>query len=86
MIHYKGNNEDLLNPWLIDIPGKGKGRINFWLEWVDGRVSKFERIMGLILDSLDLRSLWDIQVEMLNRHLDVQVFSLGEWSPKLKAY
>lgn len=53
---------------------------------MDGRVSRFERIMGLMLDSLDLRSQWDIQVEMLNRHLDVQVFRLGEWSPKLRAY
>lgn len=56
----------------------GKGRINFWLERVDGRGSKFERIMGLVLDSSDFRSQWDSQVEILNRHLDVQVFSLGE--------
>lgn len=53
---------------------------------MDGRVSRLERIMGLVLDSLDLRPLWDMQVEMLNRHLDAQVFSLGEWSPKLRAY
>lgn len=56
----------------------GKGRINFWLERVDGRGNKFERIMGLVLDSSDFRSQWDSQVEILNRHLDVQVFSLGE--------
>lgn len=77
------DNEDLLSPWLIDIPGEEKGRTDFWLEQcLDGRVIRegFGVIMTLVLDRLDLRCLWDIQVEMLSRHQDVQVWSLEEWS------
>jgi hypothetical protein len=47
---------------------------------VDGRVIRAGLAMSLVLDRLDLRRLWDIQVEMLNRHLDIQVCSLGERS------
>lgn len=30
------DNEDLLSPWLIDIPGEEKGRTDFWLEQLHG--------------------------------------------------
>lgn len=41
---------------------------------MDGRVIRegFGMIMSLVLDRLDLRCLWDIQVEMLSRHRHVQ--------------